>query len=243
MNDLWSTWGFVVILVALATPLIVVARRRYLHYSQTVLSEDVLDEMADYLIGSLRGYCGGPDRPMTLPPALWLSFGWTHAEILRVIEYAVAHGWLTVPNFTVITDGVIWNSLPRTAALTPDSYERWSPREPEEPRSITFNGLTHLGDGDLVNNGKITFEWTVIERDVSKLALSLHRESLRHEGELAQHLEEAAETLSRAVEEQNLQDPWVRRTVRWVADLANGTTANLISAGLVAAATALLGKL
>lgn len=242
MNGFWSTWGFVIIVALIAISLIVFAARRYLRYANAVLSEDALEEKADHLIASLRGYCGGPDRPVKLLPSFWPSFGWTHAEILRVVEYSVAHGWLTVPNFTILKDGVLWNSLPRSAALTPDSYEQWTLREPEEPRYI-INGQAHFGAGDNVNNGTMRYEWTIIERDLSTLALSLHRESFRHAGELARQLEEAAETLSQAVESQNIENPWVKRTLMWVADLANNTAAGAISAGLVAAATALLGKL
>jgi len=237
-----SSWIYPLILVAAVAVFAVFFARRYLRYRDTSLSEQDRDVMADFLITSLRENCGGPDRPIKLLPSFWPSFGWSHPEVLRLLEYVTARGWMTFPNYSILQNGLLFNTLPDSAALTPDSYERWTPRDPQEP-SVVFNGPTHLGEGDLVNNGTITYEWTMIERDVSKLALGLHRESLRHDGDLAQELEQAAETLSQALETNNLNDPWVKRTVRWVADLANGTAANIISAGLIAAATALLGKL
>lgn len=240
-----SVWNWVCWLLLLAGIAVyaVFATRRYLAYLSTSLPEEVRDDLADRLLTALRDNCGGPDRSITLASTFWPSTELSFAEVLRLLEYLRRRGWLNVLNNNYVRDAIFLFTLPKSVALTPDSYERWTPRAPEEPKSITFNGPTHLGDGHLVNNGAITYEWTVIERDVSKLALSLHRESMRQAGELAQQLEEAAEMLSMAVDARNLDDPWVKRTVRWVADLANNTAAGVISGGLIAAATALLGKL
>lgn len=241
MGDL-SSWGYLLALVAAVVLLAVFFVRRYLRYASTSLSDEDRDAMADFLITNLRDNCGGPDRPIKLLPSFWPSFGWSHPEVLRLLEYVIARGWITLPTYSILQNGLILNTLPDSAALTPDSYERWTPRETQEP-SFIFNGPTHLGVGDLVNNGTITYEWKVIERDLTELALSLHHESLRHEHDLAQQLDGAAETIVHALESGNLNDPWVKRTVQWVADLANGTAANLVSAGLITAATTLLGKL
>ena len=237
-----SSQIFPFVLVLVVALLAIFFARRCLRFRETSLRERDRDTMADLLITSLRDNCGGPDRPIRLLPTFWPSFGWSHPEILRLLQYVTARGWMTLPNYSILRNGLLYNTLPDIATLTPNSYERWTPRDRQEP-TVVFNGPTHLGGGDLVNNGTISYEWNVIERDLSGLALGLHRESLRHEGDLAHELDQAAETLYRALETDNLNDPWVKRTVRWVADLANGTASNLISAGLIAAATALLAKL
>lgn len=238
MGEWFVAWAYPVLGAALLAILSIGFVRRRKRFQEAAPIEDECDAMADQFLRDLRECCAGPNIPVSLGRDYWDAKGWSHDVALHVLRYATYRGKLVLPEYDLGTSAIFGMELPKSAALTQSAYEKYSPREP----SMVINGPAHLGEGDQYV-GPVNYSWTVVERDISQLALDLHHESLRQVGALAARLDEAAETLSHAVESRNLSSPWVRRSIQWIADLANTSAAGVISAGIIAAATALLSKL
>jgi hypothetical protein len=243
MQNWLTSWGYLILCGVAAGALIWVAIRRYLRYLHTYLAEDTRDNMADLFLGHLRTSSPGPNEPIGLDSTFWPSFGWSHDEALRLLQYLQARGLLLVPGFNILKDGILWGGLPTRVALTRSSYDQYSPQRHSVVINGNLFGPTHLGTGDIVNEGTISYAWTGLGQELNELALNLHHEAQRQTGELAALLKARAEILAEAADSGTPHTPIVKATLKWVVDLSNSTAAGVISAGIVAAASAILAKL
>ncbi|MCS5499372.1 hypothetical protein NY547_19190 [Cnuibacter physcomitrellae] len=197
-------------------------------------------ELSTDLLSDLRASSAGPDRPVSTPSVYWRSLGAPLDTMLKVLESLQRSGRIVLPSgYTIRGTGLLWRHWPEHLALTPSSFEALSPK----PAPIAVYGPAHFGSGDQTNSGSFTYSVNTIRADLDRLALQVAADARRNSGRVADDLNTAADDLARAAEEEEPNSERTRSRIRWLLQLASDTSAAVISAGVIAGATALLAAL
>lgn len=103
-----------------------------------------------------------------------------------------------------------------------------------------INGPVYAGDNGTQNFGVINYGVEQTISDMHSLAFELYTEALTADEAFAFRLEKAAQTISENAEAGDLSSPKLKSTLLWLSSFVNNTAAGVVSAGIVAAATAIL---
>lgn len=236
----WSFGPLIVVGVVL-TVAIVFVRWRIGQFAAVAIDEGERDRMAGAVLTDLRAHCSGPREPIAVLPSYWRELGWSNDKLLKLLQYMTTRGWIVLPDFDWRLQRILRLELPRTVALTPSSYEEYSPSRLVPP--VVVNGPAHFGGGDQVFHGEVRFSAQEVERRIDELIIDLRRDRAHRDAETAHRVAEVVEILGRANESRAYHEPQLRAALRWLAGFATDATANAAGAGIAATAAALLGLL
>jgi hypothetical protein len=159
---------------------------------------------------------------------------------MQMALYLRKNGKIDAPGLDMLN--ILSGLPPASVALTRNAWEEFSVKPP----TYFVNGPAVIGDGAIQNNDGVFRYGTRDEVLVglNQLALDVYAAADQvGDPSWADQLEGAANTIGGAARTGETDSPRLHDTLQWLSNLANGTTAGVIAAGIVSAATALLTAL
>lgn len=198
------------------------------------LTEERYQKIAHAFLSDLRITAPDRDESVQITPADWHFYGVTTLEAIELARRMVDRGQIRTPGYTLWD--ILMANLPRSVAMTRNSYDRYGPHA----QPVTVYGPAQFGDGTQMNSGTFTYSFEQTVADLNSLAFKLYGEARLAEGAFAVELEQAAEAISESVTARDITSAELKTTLQWLADFASNTSAGVVSAGIISAATALL---
>lgn len=196
------------------------------------LTDERLADTGDELLTRWRTIAPDIHTKIPMNQAAWASYGLTTLEAIQLARYLEQRGQIVLPEYSLTQ--LLMGEPPSAGRLTQNSWEGYAPSQ----GGITVNGPAHFGVGDQINSGTFTYQWDVVERDLTALSFELETliRGTQDEGERGR-LRRAASVLDESIESQDLRDPRLVPVLRWLETFVQDTTSG--AAGSVIASLAM----
>lgn len=201
------------------------------------LTRGELEEISKGFLAALRDVAPGPNENVRFTLKDWRAFGLSNYEAIEVSRYLVSVGKVTLPGFSI--QSLLTVTPPEIVAPTMNTWEEYGKMNAPVFNG-PINGPVYAGDNGTQNIGVINYGVEQAVSDMHSLAFDLYTEASTADELLASRLEKAAQTISESAEVGDLSSPKLKSALRWLSSFANNTSAGVVSAGIVAAATAIL---